>query len=550
MTLNTRRGVRVGLLALALSIASIAAAAEPAPGARPVFSDVTDEAGIRFRHSFGDHDLTNIVEGTGSGAMFFDYDGDGNLDIYFVNGAWTTSVNDNRGRDLQGKLANVLYRSAGDGTFRDVTGQAGVGDKGYGFGCSAGDFDRDGDLDLYVLNYGPNVFYRNNGDGTFTDISAKSGLADGRWSLSAPWLDYDNDGDLDVYVANYLAYDAGKFRSYYAAAGYPGPLSYSGQPDALYRNNGDGTFTDVTERSGVYNAGGRAMSAVAADINNDGYLDIFVANDAMENYYYQNNGKGGFKNKALLSGLAYGEYGQGVSSMGPVLGDVDHDGRLDIFIPDMGYGSLLINRDPLFVDQITTSKLAVICGQYTGWGGILFDYDNDRDLDLFVTNGNAHHEYTEEDVLAANDGKGVFVDVAAKSGKYFGEKFVGRGSTYGDYDNDGDLDILIVNLNDRAKLLRNDGGNRNHWLQVEAKLPGGKLDAIGARVTVKVGETSMIRDVVGVMGYLSQGDPRVHFGLGRATKADAVEIRWPDRSVQRLGQVKADQMLRVVQGAK
>jgi hypothetical protein len=216
----------------------------------------------------------------------------------------------------------------------------------------------------------------------------------------------------------------------------------------------------------------------------------------------------------------------------------------------MGYGSLLINRDPLFVDQITTSKLAVICGQYTGWGGILFDYDNDRDLDLFVTNGNAHHEYTEEDVLAANDGKGVFVDVAAKSGKYFGEKFVGRGSTYGDYDNDGDLDILIVNLNDRAKLLRNDGGNRNHWLQVEAKLPGGKLDAIGARVTVKVGETSMIRDVVGVMGYLSQGDPRVHFGLGRATKADAVEIRWPDRSVQRLGQVKADQMLRVVQGAK
>jgi len=538
------------LLALALSIVAVPAIAEPAAGVRPVFSDVTDEAGIRFKHSFGDHDLTNIVEGTGSGAMFFDYDGDGYLDIYFVNGAWTKSVNDNRGRDLQGKLANVLYRNVGDGSFRDVTGQAGVGDKGYGFGCSAADFDRDGDLDLYVLNYGPNVFYRNNGDGTFSDISAKSGLADPRWSLSAPWIDYDNDGDLDVYVANYLAYDAGKFRSYYAAAGYPGPLSYSGQPDALYRNNGDGTFTDATEQAGVYNANGRAMSAAAADINNDGYLDIFVANDAMENYYYQNNGKGAFENKALLSGLAYGEYGQGVSSMGPVIGDVDQDGRLDIFIPDMGYGSLLINRDPLFVDQITTSKLAVVCGQYTGWGGILFDYDNDRDLDLFVTNGNAHHEYTEEDVLVANDGKGIFVDVAAKSGKYFGEKFVGRGSTYGDYDNDGDVDILIVNLNDRAKLLRNDGGNRNHWLQIGVKLAGGKVDAIGARVTVQVGETRMIRDVVGVMGYLSQGDPRVHFGLGRATKADVVEIRWPDRSVQRLERVKADQLLTVVQGAK
>jgi hypothetical protein len=400
-----------------------------------------------------------------------------------------------------------------------------------------------------VLNYGPNVFYRNDGDGTFSDISAKSGLADSRWSLSAPWLDYDNDGDLDVYVANYLEYDAGKFRSYYAAAGYPGPLSYNGQPDALYRNNGDGTFNDVTKEAGVYNAGGRAMSAVAGDIDNDGYLDIFVANDAMENYYYRNTGKGAFENKALLKGLAYGEYGQGVSSMGPVLGDVDQDGRLDIFIPDMGYGSLLINRDPLFIDQITTSKLAVICGQYTGWGGILFDYDNDRDLDLFVTNGNAHHEYTEEDVLVVNDGKGTFVDVAAKSGDYFNKKYVGRGSAYGDYDNDGDVDILIANLNDRAILLRNDGGNRNHWLQIEAKLPGGKLDAIGARVTVQVGETRMVRDVVAVMGYLSQGDPRAHFGLGRATKADVVEVRWPDRSVQRLKNVKADQLLTVVQGA-
>jgi len=213
----------------------------------PVFNDVTKEAGINIKHSFGDFDLTNIVEGTGAGAMFFDYDGDGWLDIYFVNGCWLKNVNDNRGRSLRDKLINSLYRNNGDGTFKDVTKEARVGDKGYGVGCSAADFDNDGDLDLYVLNYGSNVFYCNNGNGTFTDISQASGLANPKWSLSAPWFDYDGDGDLDVYVANYLEYDSGKFRSYYAAAGYPGPLSYRGQPDTLYRNNGDGVYLNQTD---------------------------------------------------------------------------------------------------------------------------------------------------------------------------------------------------------------------------------------------------------------------------------------------------------------
>ena len=516
----------------------------------PTFTDVTVPSGVSFEHSFGDHDLTNIVEGTGAGAMFFDYDGDGHLDLYFVNGAWTASVNDNKGRDLRGKLANALYRNDGDGTFTDVTTKAGVGDKGFGFGCSAADFDADGDLDLYVLNYGANVLYRNDGDGTFTDVSEKSGLADARWSLSAPWLDYDNDGDLDVFVANYLEYDAGKFRSYYAAAGYPGPLSYSGQSDALYRNNGDGTFTDVTKIAGVFNADGRAMSAVATDLNDDGYPDIFVANDAMANYYYENTGKGTFEEKAVFNGLAYGEYGQGVSSMGPAVADVDGDLRLDIFVPDMGYGSLLINGGKSFEDRVAASKLAVICGQYTGWGAILFDYDNDGDSDLFVSNGNAHHEYTEEDVLAANDGKGTFVDVAKDSGAYFKEKFVGRGSAHGDYDNDGDVDIVVVNLNAGARLLRNDGGNDNNWIKIEPKLPGGRRDAIGARVTVATGSKRQVREATAVTGYLSQSDPRVHFGLGKVKSVDWIEIRWPDRSVQRIKSVAANQILTVVQGAE
>ena len=513
----------------------------------PIFTDVTKEAGINVKHSYGDFDLTNIVEGTGAGAMFFDYDADGWLDIYFVNGCWLKNVNDNRGRSLRGKLANCLYRNNGDGTFTDVTEETGVGHKGYGVGCSAADFDNDGDLDLYVLNYGPNVFYRNNGNGTFTDISQASGLANPNWSLSAPWFDYDNDGDIDVYVANYLEYDSGKFRSYYPAAGYPGPLSYSGQPDALYRNNGDGTFTDVTKEAGLFNPNGRAMSATVADLNNDGYLDFYITNDAMENYYFRNTGKGTFESKGLTMGLAFGEGGQGVSSMGPAIGDVDRDGWLDIYIPDMGYGCLLMNRKGYFEDCTAPTKLAVVCGQYTGWGGLLFDYDCDGYLDVFVANGNAHHEYTEEDVLMRNDGTGNFVDVADKSGAYFREKYVGRGATYGDYDNDGDLDLLVINLNDTPRLLRNDGGNSNNWLILEVKLAGGKSDAVGARVTVTTGSLTRIRDLIPVTGYLSQADPRCHFGLGKRAVADVVEIRWPNGRTTKLTDVKANQVLTVIQ---
>jgi hypothetical protein len=526
--------------------ASISSGAEQS---LPVFTDVTRDAGIEFKHSYGDFDLSNIVEGTGAGAMFFDYDNDGWLDIYFVNGSWLKTVNDNRGRSLRGKLSNALYRNNKDGTFSDVTEKASVGDKSFSFGCSAADFDNDGDLDLYVLNYGPNVFYLNNGDGTFADISESSGLANPSWSLSAPWFDYDDDGDLDVYVTNYLEYDSGKFRSFYAAAGYPGPLSYRGQPDTLYRNNGDGTFTDVTKQADVFQPNGRGMSATISDLNNDGYLDIYVPNDAMENYYFRNKGDGTFENEGLMMGMAFGEGGQGVSSMGPAIGDVDRDGLLDIYIPDMGYGCLLMNRKDYFEDRTEPANLAVVCGQYTGWGGVLFDYDCDGYLDIFIATGNAHHEYTEEDVLMRNDGTGNFVDVADKSGPYFIEKHVGRGATYGDYDNDGDLDLLVINLNDSPKLLRNDGGNKNNWLTIQARLPKGKSDAIGARVIVTTGSLRQIRDLIPVTGYLSQADSRCHFGLGKNKKVDTVEIRWPDKKTTKLTDVNANQILNVTQGS-
>jgi len=520
----------------------------------PTFTEVSKEAGIAFKHSYGDHHLDNIVEGTGAGACTFDYNNDGLMDLYFVTGVWTRNVSDNEGRDLRGKLSNRLYRNDGKWRFTDVTSQAGVAGEGiFGTGCSAADYDNDGDVDLYILNYGPNVLYRNNGNGTFTNVSKESGLADSRWSVSAVWFDYNGDGLLDVYVGNYLLYDDGKFRDFYPAQGYPGPLSYSGQPDALYRNNGDGTFTDVTKAAGVHQEDGRAMSVTAADFDNDGDLDIYVANDAMENYYFENNGDGTFAEKALQKGVAFGEGGQGVASMGPAVGDLDRNGWLDMFVPDLNYCSLFLQGPKGFVNRTEQSGLATIMGQYAGWAAIMFDYDNDGWLDILTVHGNAHHEYVQEDTLVRNLGNGKFADVSDVSGQYFHEKYVGRGATWGDYDNDGDVDVVIINLNDHPKVLRNDGGNRNNWLNIEPRLKlagGGTRAAIGARVVVTAGGLRQIDDVMPVRGYLSQGDERLHFGLGSAAVADSVEIRWPGGVIQKLENVKANQFLRLEHDAQ
>jgi len=523
-----------------------APAAEPP---LPVFAEVTQQAGIAFQHSYGDIKMDNIVKAAGGGAMFFDYDGDGWLDIYLCNGRYNPEICSNRGRNLRGKLRNALYRNNRDGTFTDTTEKAGVAGGGSAFGCSAADFDNDGDLDLLVLGFGPDEFYRNNGDGTFTDISNESGLNDPRWGLQAVWFDYDGDGLLDVYVVNYLKYDGTKI-PFYAPTGFPGPLTYQGEPDALYRNKGDGTFVEVTKEAGVFNPNGRGMGATVADLDNDGRLDIYVTNDAMANDFFQNLGGGKFAEDALVRGMAFGESGQGVSSMGPDAGDVDLDGWLDLYVPDMDYGCLMLNKKEYFQDVTTPYGLALMCGQFTGWGGLLFDYDNDGLLDVFVANGDPHKEFGEEATLARNVGGKKFVDVAKDSGPYFEEEFVGRGAACGDYDNDGDLDILINNLNGPAKLLRNDGGNRNAWLTIAAKRTNGKSDAIGARVTVTVGGKSQVRDLIPVRGYLSQSDPRPHFGLGQAAKAERVEVRWPDGRTTQLSDVPANQILTVVEPAK
>jgi enediyne biosynthesis protein E4 len=520
----------------------------------PTFTDITEAAGIKFKHSLGDFDMSNIAEATGPGCAIFDYDNDGFMDIYFVNGRWHPDISDNRGRALRGKLWNALYRNNGDGTFTDVTERAGVAGRedSYGMAASAADYDHDGDVDLYVCNYGSSILYRNNGDGTFTDVTEQAGVASPGWALAAPWFDYNGDGRLDLFVVHYLEYDKGAFQrtgAYYKADNFPGPLSYPGRPDTLYRNNGDGTFTDVTREAGLWEPTGRGMGAVACDIDGDGDIDIYVTNDAMANNLWINDGQGRFTDMAERSGTAFGEGGQGVSSMGPFVADVDRNGLLDLLVPDMGYSSLMLQVKPgFFMDATAQSNLALLCGQYTGWGGLLNDYDHDGYPDLFIANGDPHHLYLEESVMARWDGQSRFVDMARQSGDFFHRKYVGRGAAFADFDNDGDLDILMNVLDDTPRLLRNDGGNRRNWLMVVPLREDTGMVALGGTVTVRANALTMIQPVLGVNGYLTSSDPRPHFGLGNATQADSIEIVWPDGRKRVLKNVPANQVLKVKPG--
>lgn len=516
----------------------------------PTFTDITKRAGVDFVHSFGDKELSSIVESTGAGCGLFDYDGDGDLDVYLLCGCYMKGLSNPRSRQLAGKLKNRLFRNNGDGTFTDVTDEAGVGDEGFAMACVAADYDNDGDLDLFVTNYGPNVFYRNNGDGTFTDITAEAGLAGAAnelWGIGSTFFDYDNDGYVDLYVGNYLEFDP-EYRFYYAPEHFPGPLSYNGQPDILYRNNGDGTFTDVTKEAGVYNPEGRAMGVTSCDFDNDGDMDIIVANDAMANYMYRNNGDGTFTDVALEMGTGFGQSGEATSAMGPALGDLDRDGFFDLMIPDMRYGCLYHNQAGEYFEEIAApAGLASVLGQYVSWGGDLFDYDNDGWVDAFIVNGDAHKLNTEEDCLFRNEGDLSFSDVSARSGDYFQVKHVGRGAAFGDIDDDGDIDILILNLGGPAVLLRNDGGNRNHWLMVKTIGKKSNRDGIGTRVTVTAGGMTQIGEVRSGTGYLAMSDLRVHFGLGPHEQVERVELRWPSGIAQTLENVEADQILTLVE---
>jgi hypothetical protein len=358
------------------------------------------------------------------------------------------------------------------------------------------------------------------------------------------WQDFDNDGLLDLYVGNYVAFDP-EYDLHFAPDGFAGPLSFAGQLDRLYRNSGEGRFEDVTDLLGIERADGRAMGVGAADYDADGYVDIFVANDVAANYLFRNLEGRGFEEVAHAAGVAFGRSGEATSSMAVDFADFDADGQLDMYVSDMTYSTLFRNEGGTFRDVTRPAGVASPAGQFVGWSTGFLDYDNDGDADLFQVNGELHHLFGQEDQLFENQGRGEFLDVSVERGRYFQAELVGRGGAFGDYDNDGDVDVFIVNLNDHPVLLRNEGGNLKAWLEVELVGRSSSRDAVGARVTLDAGGFRQVAQKKNQTGYLSQSDPRLHFGLGDASLIDRIEILWPSGRTQVLENVSVNQILTV-----
>ena len=509
------------------------------------FQEIGKEIGLDFVHSIGDKELTNIVESSGAGAAFLDYDQDGYIDLYVCSGTWIKGLSS--GDKPEVLPHNHLYHNLGNGTFKDVTKKAGVDGPWYSMGVTVGDYNNDGYPDLYVSNYGKNVLYKNNGNGTFTDVTGRAGVGgkETDFNTGAVWLDYDNDGFLDLYVGKYLNFDP-NYKYYYAPDGFPGPLAYDAQPDVLYHNNGDGTFEDVTKKMGITDIDGRAMGVGAADYDDDGFVDIYVANDHSMNYLWHNNAGKSFTDVGTPSGTAFGQSGESAVSMSVDFADYTGSGRMDMFISDDKYCRLYENMgNGIFTDKSYPSGIAMPAGQFVGWSSSFIDYNNDGLVDIYKTNGALKHLYGQEDQLFENIGDGKFKDVSTEMGKYFMQKLVGRGACFGDYDNDGDIDAYIVNLNDRGAFLRNNKGNSNNWIILNLTGTTSNRDGIGARIKVTAGGKVQSAQKKSTTGYLSQNDPRVHFGLAKNEMVEKIEIKWPSGKLQILENVKVNQILTV-----
>ena len=514
------------------------------------FQEIGKEIGIDFIHSIGDKELSNIVESSGAGAAFLDYDQDGYIDLYVCNGTWLKGLSS--GEKPAELPHNHLYRNLGNGTFEDVTKKAGVGGPWYSMGVTVGDYNNDGYPDLYVSNYGTNVLYKNNGNGTFTDVTSRAGVGgkETDFNTGAVWLDYDNDGFLDLYVGKYLNFDP-NYKYYYAPDGFPGPMAYDAEPDVLYHNNGNGTFEDVTKKMGINDMDGRAMGVGAADYDDDGFVDIYVANDHSMNYLWHNNGGKGFTDVGIPSGTAFGQSGESAVSMSVDFADYTGSGRMDMFISDDKYCRLYENMgNGIFTDKSYPSGIAMPAGQFVGWSSSFIDYNNDGLMDIYKTNGALKHLYGQEDQLFENTGDGKFKDVSTEMGKYFMQKLVGRGACFGDYDNDGDIDGYIVNLNDRGAFLRNNKGNSNNWIILNLNGTTSNRDGIGARIKLTAGGKVYVTQKKSTTGYLSQNDPRIHFGLAKNTMIDKIEIQWPSGKLQVLENIKVNQILPVKEPQK
>lgn len=527
------------------------------------FTDVTKATGITFSHVSAP-DKKYIVESMSGGVALLDFDRDGRLDIYLVNSLTVATAGEPR------SARSELWRNRGDGTFVDVTEKAGVGYPGWGMGVAAGDFDNDGWEDLYVTCFGPNRLYRNRGDGTFSDVTTAAAVGDPRWSAGAAFGDYDNDGWIDLFVANYVdvrldalpEFGKGKYCAFHGLPVQCGPRGLPGAGDSLYRNNRDGTFTDVSREAGVADPAGRFGMGVAwSDFNADGRADLFVANDVGPNFLYRNNGDGSFTDVGLQSGTALSEDGESQASMGVAVGDYDHTGRWSIFVTNFSdeYNALYRHeKDFLFTDASFVSQTAKASLPMVGWGAHFFDYDNDGWLDLLAVNGHVYPQvegaglstsYRQRMLLYRNGRNGTFTETTAAAGPALMEPRVSRGSAAGDLDNDGDLDLVVNNLDGAPTVLRNDGGNSRHFLVVDLEGRERNRSAIGARVTVRAGDLVQTAERRSGGSYLSQNDPRLHFGLGAWTAAVSVEVRWPNGAVQQFTDVPADAFIRITEGA-
>jgi hypothetical protein len=516
-------------------------------------------SGIAWTHTNGKSRERFLPETTGAGCAFLDYDNDGWMDIYLVNSGKCDFYEPNP------PLRNALYRNNRDGTFTDVTEKAGVTAGGFGQGVAVGDYDGDGFPDLYVTQYGRSILYHNNGDGTFTDVTEKAGVAAPGWSSSAVWFDYDNDGRLDLFVCQFVEFSKALNKSCGPGEegkhGYCIPRLYQPMPNWLFHNNGDGTFTDVSKVTGIGKYPGKAWGVVATDINNDGRLDLFVANDTVANFLFMNRGQGRFEEIATQAGVAYSADGRARSGMGVDSADFNEDGWMDLFVANIDREMFSIYQnihDETFDDQAGPTGIGVATRLMSGWGLKFFDYDNDGNLDLFLANGNpddlieslhSQVKYQEPLMLFRNTGKS-FQNVSAQSGPVFAKPLSARGMAIGDFDNDGAVDVL-VSVNDSAPvLLRNKIGNQNHWLGI--KLAGKKSnpDAIGARITYQSGDLKRSRTKVGGGSYLSSHDPRIVLGIGKRTKIDWLEIKWPQPggTVERFTELPIDRYITVVEG--
>ena len=540
------------MLSVALGAGAQAASVAVSAAPLPQFVDVTAKSRIDFQHSFGEKALSSIQEGTGSGCAWLDYNNDGLMDLYVANGRHVEGLANHSAADGVG-ATNHLYRNNGDGTFTDVTTQAGVPGKGIGVGVTAGDFDNDGNEDLYVTNYGSAILYHNNGDGTFTDVTAKAGMNNPFFGTGAAFLDYDHDGRLDLFIGNYLKFDPSS-RQFYSAQQYPGPLEYAPEMNRLLHNNGDGTFTDVSKASGIAAQAGRAMGVTVGDFNGDGWPDIYVANDTMASFLYRNNKDGTFTDVAADVGAAYGQNGEASTAMGPVFGDYENSGRQSLFVSDAHYHRLLRNAgkvDGGFEDVTNASGVGQVSAQFVGWGDGLFDFDNDGWKDLFIVNGGMVWLVPQQSSLLRNNRDGTFADVSMQAGSFFQTSIVSRGACFADYDNDGYVDAFVSTLGGKGILLHNTppAGKRNHWLTIKLVGTRSNRDGYGASLEAVSGELKQWVQSTSESGYLSQNDPRPHFGLGPHAVVDTLTIHWPSGTVQTLHDVKADQVLKVTEPA-